>query len=53
MGDLTLDIPEVQVLVHYPGDANGLNWHHRILLHRVGDLEGDTGQGLWRCTATW
>ena len=35
MDDLTLDVPEVQVLVHYPGDANGLFWHHRVLLHRV------------------
>ena len=35
MADLTLDIPEVQVLVHYPGDAAGFLWHHRILLHRV------------------
>lgn len=32
---LTLDIPEVQVLVSYPNDPNGLTWHHRILLHRV------------------
>ena len=35
MADLTLDIPEVQVLINHPGDVNGLNWHHRILLHRV------------------
>ena len=35
MGDLTLDIAEVQVLVHYPGDAEGFDWHHRILLHRI------------------
>ncbi|CAE7263778.1 unnamed protein product [Symbiodinium sp. CCMP2592] len=39
MGNLTLDIPEVQVLVNFPGDANGLNWHHRILLHRVAGAE--------------
>ena len=32
---MTLDVPEVQVLVHYPGDAAGLDWHHRVLLHRV------------------
>ena len=27
---MTLDVPEVQVLVHYPGDAAGLDWHHRV-----------------------
>ena len=40
MGDYTLDIAEVQVLIHYPGDPDGFNWHHRILLHRI------TG-GVW------
>ena len=40
MADLTLDIPEVQVLVNYPNDPGGFNWHHRILLHRI---QG----GLW------
>lgn len=40
MGDYTLDIPEVQVLVRFPNDPQGLNWHHRILLHRV-------EQGTW------
>ncbi|CAE7214061.1 unnamed protein product [Symbiodinium sp. CCMP2456] len=35
MADLTLDINEVQVLVHFPGDANGFFWHHRILLYRI------------------
>ena len=30
---MTLDIPEVQVLVHYPGDPEGFGWHHRI--HRI------------------
>ena len=35
MADLTLDIPEIQVVVHYPGDPGGFDWHHRILLHRV------------------
>lgn len=39
MADLTLDIPEVQVLIHFPNDAHGLVWHHRILLHRI---EGGT-----------
>eukprot|EP00438_Fugacium_kawagutii_P000317 Skav210718 [mRNA] locus=scaffold849:20772:21968:+ [translate_table: standard] len=33
--EVTLDIPEVQILVHYPGDGDGLDWHHRILLHRI------------------
>ena len=32
---LTLDVPEVQVLVHYPNDGGGMFWHHRVLLHRV------------------
>ena len=31
----TLDIPEPQVLVHYPADAGGLTWHHRILVKKV------------------
>ena len=35
MADLTLDIPEVQVLVNYPLDPGGFYWHHRILLHRI------------------
>ena len=35
MADLTLDISEVQIVVHYPGDENGFLWHHRILLHRI------------------
>ncbi len=38
MGDLTLDIAEVQILVHYPHDPT-FQWHHRVLLHRV---EGGT-----------
>ena len=37
--DVTLDIKEVQVLVNYPGDADGFNWHHRVLLCRI---EGST-----------
>ena len=32
---LTLDVSEIQVLIHYPHDENGLCWHHRVLLHRV------------------
>ena len=33
--DFTLDIPETQVVVNYPADADGFLWHHRILLCRV------------------
>lgn len=33
--DYTLDIPEIQVLVNFPGDLDGFYWHHRILLHRI------------------
>lgn len=33
--DLTLDIPDVQIVVNYPGDGDGFFWHHRILLHRI------------------
>ena len=36
MGDYTLNISEVQLLVNYPADADGFHWHHRILLCRVG-----------------
>lgn len=32
---LTLDVPELQVLAHYPGDAGGFFWHHRLLLRRL------------------
>ena len=39
MEDYTLNIPEVQILVHYPLDGGGFFWHHRILLHRI---EGGT-----------
>ena len=35
MADLTLDIPEIQIVVHYPGDPGGFDWHHRVLLHRI------------------
>ena len=38
--DRTLNIPEPQVLLHFPGDHNGFDWHHRVLLHKV-------GQGRW------
>ena len=39
MDDYTLNIPEVQIVVNYPLDADGFFWHHRILLHRI---EGGT-----------
>ena len=42
MGDLSLDISEVQILVHYPLDGDGFFWHHRVLLHRV-------TAGVWLC----
>ena len=35
MGDVTLDIAEVQILINYPLDGDGLFWHHRILLCRI------------------
>jgi len=35
-----LDIPEPQVLRHFPNDENGLTWHHRVLLKKI-------GQGRW------
>ncbi len=35
MGDLTLDINEVQVLVNFPADADGFYWHHRVILCRI------------------
>ena len=37
---MILQISAVQVLVNYPGDPNGLDWHRRILLHRVGGGNG-------------
>ena len=33
--DQMLDIDEIQVLVHYPEDAEGFEYHHRIVSHRV------------------
>ena len=43
----TLDVPELQVLYNYPGDGNGLFWHHRVLLARLGpgDWVGLTPDG--------
>ena len=42
---VTLDIPESQVLVEFPNDAHGLNWHHRILHHR--GLGDNAGSWVW------
>eukprot|EP00959_Pyramimonas_sp_CCMP1952_P454025 9469237-Pyramimonas_sp.AAC.1 len=36
----TLDIPEPQVLVHYPDDEGGLFWHQRILVKKI-------APGIW------
>ena len=38
--ELTLDIPDVQLVVNFPADADCFYWHHRILLHRIGN-------GVW------
>ena len=35
MGDLSLDVGDVQVLVNFPNDGQGFFWHHRVLLCRV------------------
>ena len=32
----TLNIPDPQILLHYPHDANGLVHHHRVLVHKIG-----------------
>lgn len=34
--DRSLNITEPQVLFHFPGDADGLNYHHRVLIHKIG-----------------
>ena len=36
----TLDIPDIQVIVEFPHDANGFYWHHRILLKKISN-------GVW------
>ena len=33
--DRSLNIPEPQILLHFPEDAGGYFHHHRILMHRV------------------
>ena len=34
MADLTLDVPEIQVVQNFPNDGHGYFWHHRVLLHK-------------------
>ena len=41
MAQRTLDVPEPQVLIHYPDDPGGFTWHHRVLLARAGQA------GVW------
>ena len=36
----TLDLKEPQVLLHFPNDAGGFFWHHRLLLEK-------TAPGVW------
>ena len=36
----TLDIKEPQIIQHFPHDAGGFFWHHRILLEKA-------GPGIW------
>ncbi|CAE8627459.1 unnamed protein product, partial [Polarella glacialis] len=33
-----LNIPETQILVNYPNDADGLFWHWRVLFYKVNDV---------------
>lgn len=37
---MTLDIPEIQVIVEYAADPNAFYWHHRVLLHKLAN-------GIW------
>ena len=34
--DLTLDVAEPQLLLHFPHDQNGLTYHHRLLVVKLG-----------------
>lgn len=34
--EYSLDIPDPQILLVFPDDANGVTHHHRILLHKLG-----------------
>lgn len=36
MGDYSLDVPDPQIFLHFPGDANGVFYHQRLLLCRLG-----------------
>ena len=36
MAEKTLNFADPQILLHFPGDLNGLDWHHRLLLHKIG-----------------
>ena len=38
----TLNVADPQVLLHFPGDAAGFDYHHRLLLHKLGG-------GRWIC----
>jgi hypothetical protein len=38
--DRSLNISDPQVLVHFPHDAHGFEYHHRVLLHKI-------SQGRW------
>lgn len=33
--DLTLDVPDPQILVHFPADRDGFHHHHRLLLVKL------------------
>ena len=35
MAARSLDIAEMQTLVEFPGDPNGLDYHHRIFWYRI------------------
>ena len=34
--DRSLNIPDPQILLHFPHDAGGYYHHHRVLLHKIG-----------------
>ena len=35
MAELTLDIPDPQVIISFPDDEDGFTWHHRIFLKKI------------------
>lgn len=37
MAERSLNVADPQVLVHFPNDANGFVYHHRLLLHKIGN----------------